>query len=436
MVYVKFGQRNLSPKLMSNNPFNTAPNPFNQAPNPFNQAKQQSPFKSADIAGRRDSSAPEPIPGRVNKKDPNYGVMTDLEREKLAEAEQNRMMEAQAPIDPMQQFQQFLASIDPGEYDYEGAIREAFARSYAALDQAANTARGNKDKSAQAVQGLSQSGANLVRGDAKTLQQTTDNSANAVDDIYTGLVRSLQDDRSKEIADRQAFLAGNGIQEAGIGSAGSTQTESINEALGANTREQSRIQGYGQADQVRNTERAQAMLNEGTIRQADLERQLSAILGQIENKRADVGGQEAQALAQAKQQQYENALAKFAAGQKAYSDEIDRGYKAQDQELKMMEFLAKYGPDGQGNQQALSPTGNQAADAYVGGQGQDVAAYRNFMTKFMMDLTNDPNVRMNNVNDNYLVGQLLSQAQASGLDPNIVANMYQLQTKAPIRYMD
>ena len=427
-------------RLNTNNPFagNTPANPFNKAAkSPF---QQQSPMQgatrgSADVNPmRRDVSPATPMPGQVNKKDPNYGVMTDLEREKLAEAEQNRIAESQ--VDPMQQFQQFLASIDPGDYDYEGAVREAFAKSYAALDSAANTARGNKDKSAQAVQGLAQSGSNLVKQDAGKLSQITNDATNAVNNIYTGQVGALQNDRSKELADRAAFLKANGIQEAGIGSAGSTQTEAINEALGANSREQSRMQGYGQADQALNNDRAQSMLNEGTLRQADLERQLNAILGNIDTQRAQVGGQEAQAIAGAKQSSYENALAKFAAGQDAYNKQIDRGYKDQDQQLKMMEFLAKYGPDAQGNQQALSPTGNQAADSYVQQQGQDVGAYRNFMTQFMMQLQNDPNVRMNNVNEYAVQSQMMKQAQDAGLDPNIIANMYQLQKDAPIKYMD
>jgi hypothetical protein len=428
-VVVRFDQKS---------PFGEAKNPFGQAKNPYAGRQvspmQQSPQRSADVNPmRRDSSPATPMPGQVNKKDPNYGVMTDLEKEKLAEAEQNRIADSQ--VDPMQQFQQFLASIDPGDYDYEGAVRDAFAKSYAALDNAANTARGNKEKSAQAVQGLAQSGSNLVRNDAGKLTQITNDATGAINNIYTGQVGALQNDRSKELADRAAFLKANGIQEAGIGSAGSTQTEAINEALGANTREQARMQGYGQADQALNNDRAQSMLNEGTLRQADLERQLTAILGNLDSKRAEVGGQEAQALAQAKQQAYENAMAKFSAGQQAYDKQIDRGYKDQDQQLKMMEFLAKYGPDGQGNQQTLSPTGNQAADAYVQQQGQNVDAYRNFMSKFMMELQNDPNVRMNNVNENMIISQMMKQGADSGLDPNIIANMYQLQKDAPIRYM-
>lgn len=427
-----------SPFGESKSPFNKkTESPFRKPANPFDgqQRGLDASARSADSAPmRRESSPATVMPGQVNKKAPGYGLNTDLEKEKVEEARQNVL--AQQQIDPMQQFQQFLASIDPGEYDYEGAVREAFAKSYAALDNAANTARTNKAQSATAVQGLAQSGSNLIKKDASVLSQITGDATNAVDGIYTGQVRDLQDDRSKEVADRAAFVKALGIQEAGLGTAGSTQTEAITEATGANTRDQTRLQGYGQADQVRNTELAQAMLNEGTLRQADLESQLTAILGGIDTQRAEVGGQEAQALAQAKQQSYENAMAKFAAGQKAYGDEIDRGYKDQDQQMKLLELQMKYGgADGQGGQ-SLSPTGNQAADAYVQGQGQDVGTYRNFMSKFMMDLQNDPNVKMNNASDNYILSKMMQQSQADGLDPNVIANMYQLQQDAPIKYMD
>lgn len=338
----------------------------------------------------------------------------------------------------LEKFQDYLATIDPGDYDYKKAVTDAFAKAYAGLDKAANTARTNKDSSAKAVMGLAQGGSNLVKGEAKNYQKITDDTARTNNSIYSGQVAGLQADRDKELAARAEFLQKLGIQEAGLGSAGSTQTNAINEALGTQSRSADRINQYGQADQSLNNSRAQSILNEGTARQADLEGQLQKILGGIDNKRADIGAQEAQAMAQAEQQAYANQLAKFQAGVGAYDKQMENEFKMRDQAMQEAEFQAKYGGGAGGvmGKQSMTPTGNQAADQYVASQGEDPNAYRSFMTNFMQELANDPNVRTNQVNDYLVQGQMLKAALDAGLNPNIVANMFELQNKAPVKYMD
>lgn len=336
----------------------------------------------------------------------------------------------------LEKFQEYLATIAPGDYDYKTAITDAFSKAYAGLDKAATTAKDNKANSSRAIAGLTESGANIVRGEAKNYQKITDDTARTNNSVYSGQVAGLQVDRSKEVADRADFLQKLGIQEAGMGSAGSTQTAAINEALGSQARAGDRINAYGQADQSLNNSRAQSLLNEGTTRQADLESQLTKILGGIEGKRGEYGVQEAQAMQGAEQQAYSNQLAKFQAGVSAYDKQVDQNFKSRDQAMQEAEFQAKYGQGGMGpNGQSLTPTGNQAADNYVAAQGEDPNAYRSFMTNFMAELANDPNVRTNQVNDYLVNGQLIKAAMDANLNPNIVANMFQLQQNAPVKYM-
>ena len=336
----------------------------------------------------------------------------------------------------LEKFQEYLATIDPGDYDYKKSITDAFAKVYASLDGAANTARTNKDASSKAVQGLAEGGSNLVKKDAGTYQKITDDTARTNNSIYSGQVAALQGDRSKEMAERANFVEKLGIKEAGMGTAGSTQTSAINEALGTQSRSADRINQYGQADQALNNSRAQSILNEGTTRQAGLEAQLSKILGGIDSKRADVGVQEAQAMQQGEQAAYANQLAKFQAGLSAYDKQIENEFKTRDQMMQEAEFQAKYGGGGMGGQgQALTPTGSQAADAYIASQGEDPNKYRSFITNFMAELANDPNVRTNQVNEQLVRGQLLQQAMESGLDPNKVNIMWEYQNEAPVKYM-
>lgn len=344
---------------------------------------------------------------------------------------------AQVEKSALEKFQDYLATIDPGDYDYKKAVTDAFAKAYANIDNAAKTARDNKASSASAIAGLAQGGANIVKGEAKDYQRITDNTANTNNTIYKGAVSGLQEDRSKELADRAMFLERLGIKEAGLGTAGSTQTNAINEALGAQTRNADRINAYGQADQALNTSRAQSILNEGTTRQAGLESQLQKILGSLEDKRADYSMQEAQALSQAEQAAYQNQLAKFQAGLGAYQQQIDNDFKSRDQQMQEAEFMAKYGQGGEGGQgQVLSPTGSQAADAYVTSQGADAGRYRSFMTDFRTQLANDPQVRMNQASPDYIRSKILQAADAQGLDLNLVSVMFELETKAPVKYMD
>lgn len=339
----------------------------------------------------------------------------------------------------LEKFQEYLSTIDPGDYDYKKSITDAFAKAYAGLDKAANTAKDNKANSSRAIAGLAEGGSNLVKKESATYQKITDDTARTNNSVYGGQVAGLQADRSKEVADRATFLQKLGIQEAGMGSAGSTQTSAINEALGTQARSGDRINAYGQADQSLNNSRAQSILNEGTTRQADLESQLTKILGGIEGKRSEIGVQEAQAMQQAEQQAYAQQLAKFQAGVGAYDKAIDQDFKTRDQQLQEMEFQMKYG-DGKGGlvsaqQQALTPTGSQAADAYITSQGEDPNTYRSFMTQFMTELANDPNVRTNQVNDSLIRGKMLEEAAKSGLDPNKVNIMWEYQQNAPVKYM-
>lgn len=344
---------------------------------------------------------------------------------------------AQVEKSALEKFQDYLQTIDPGDYDYKKAVTDAFAKAYANIDNAAKTAKDNKTASASAIAGLAQGGANIVKGESKDYQRITDNTANTNNTIYQGAVSGLQQDRSKELADRAQFLERLGIKEAGLGTAGSTQTSAINEALGSQTRNADRINAYGQADQALNTSRAQSILNEGTTRQAGLESQLQKILGSLEDKRTDYGMQEAQALSQAEQAAYANQMEKFKAGLGAYQQQIDNDFKSRDQQMQEAEFMAKYGNGGGQDQgQILSQTGSQAADAYAESQGVDTGQYRSFMTNFARELANDPNVRTNQVNPELIRGRMLEEAMKLGLDPNIVNVMFEYERKAPVKYMD
>jgi hypothetical protein len=255
-------------------------------------------------------------------------------------------------------------------------LDQARSAQLAAIADAENRTNQNFDQSDQAIGNIYAKGKQDTLADNQTLKDNNANLVGGLNNMYSGAVQGLQDDRHKEMQDQTEMLKSLGIQQAGMGDAGQTQTKAIANASQNQQAAVDKAMQYGGADLTANTARADGLISEGSARQAALRSQLSGVLGQLDSKKLDINNQYEQNAMQARNQSYQDNLSKMSGLYGMYDKELTRAddrYKT-DQNSRVQSALIA----AQGRQAGSNNNMDDAAN-YVnskGGNGtQYVSAY-------------------------------------------------------------
>jgi hypothetical protein len=259
---------------------------------------------------------------------------------------------------------------------YMANLDQARSAQLAAIADAENRTNQNFDQSDQAIGNIYAKGKQDTLADNQTLKDNNANLVGGLNNMYSGAVQGLQDDRHKEMQDQTEMLKSLGIQQAGMGDAGQTQTKAIANASQNQQAAVDKAMQYGGADLTANTARADGLISEGSARQAALRSQLSGVLGQLDSKKLDINNQYEQNAMQARNQSYQDNLSKMSGLYGMYDKELTRAddrYKT-DQNSRVQSALIA----AQGRQAGSNNNMDDAAN-YVnskGGNGtQYVSAY-------------------------------------------------------------
>jgi hypothetical protein len=265
----------------------------------------------------------------------------------------------------------------------------ARASSLKAIAGAEDRTNANFNTSNQAIGNIYAKGKQDTLADNNVLKSNNADLVGGLNSMYAGATKGLQDDRHKEMADQVAMDQALGIQQAGLGTAGQTQTKAIANASQAQQASVDKALQYGGADLTENTARADGLISEGASRQAALRSQLAGVLGQLDSKKIDVDNTYQNNAMQARNQAYQDNLSKMSALYGMYDKELTRSdnrYKT-DQNSRTQAALitaegklAANGGSGGGGQ-----TNIQDANNFVQSQGFNPADYNNAYSGAILD---------------------------------------------------
>jgi hypothetical protein len=272
---------------------------------------------------------------------------------------------------------------------YMQNLDAARASSLKAIAGAEDRTNANFNTSNQAIGNIYAKGKQDTLADNNVLKSNNADLVGGLNSMYAGATKGLQDDRHKEMADQVAMDQALGIQQAGLGTAGQTQTKAIANASQAQQASVDKALQYGGADLTENTARADGLISEGASRQAALRSQLAGVLGQLDSKKIDVDNTYQNNAMQARNQAYQDNLSKMSALYGMYDKELTRSdnrYKT-DQNSRTQAALitaegklAANGGSGSGGQ-----TNIQDANSFVQSQGGNPADYNNAYSGAIMD---------------------------------------------------
>jgi hypothetical protein len=198
-------------------------------------------------------------------------------------------------------------------------VDQAFAGSLSAIQNARNSAQKNYQESDKAVQGLTAGHVNEIKTkDRQAVEANANELSGAYNKSFGDAKNSLVADQQREQSARAEMLQRLGIQEAGMGDAGSAQSQAITRLTEDNAARQGQAATYKAADLTRNTELASSQASAGIERQGDLRKQLNGINANLDQSQASVENSKAQAKLSA-----QNAdKADFLKQLQFYSDEL------------------------------------------------------------------------------------------------------------------
>jgi hypothetical protein len=198
-------------------------------------------------------------------------------------------------------------------------VDQAFAGSLSAIQNARNSAQKNYQESDKAIQGLTAGHVNEIKTkDRQAVESNANELSGAYNKSFGDAKNSLVADQQREQSARAEMLQRLGIQEAGMGDAGSAQSQAITRLTEDNAARQGQAATYKAADLTRNTELASSQASAGIERQGDLRKQLNGINANLDQSQASVENSKAQAKLSA-----QNAdKADFLKQLQFYSDEL------------------------------------------------------------------------------------------------------------------
>jgi hypothetical protein len=276
---------------------------------------------------------------------------------------------------------------------YMNAINKGYDNAYNSIESAKTNATNNAAVSTKNIQDMYQMGKNDTLAQGAGLQQNSDNLVNSINGIYGNTISGLQGDRTKEMQDRAALDQSLGIQAAGLGGAGNTQTQAIQNSQSQQQAAAKQAADYGAADQTANIGRANAFTAEGTARAGDLRTQLAGLIGQLDTKKADLGVQEAKDKTGATAQSYQDWLGRNS----ALLGQIDKlnTYAQNDRKIDansrtQSAYITAMGRQGAAGN-APGTTNMDEANTYIKGVGGDPNAFSDAYTTALTKAANPAN---------------------------------------------
>lgn len=208
-----------------------------------------------------------------------------------------------AEVDPLDakiaEIQRLMQEVNMGgdPAAYQADVDSAFAGSFGAINKARERAKSGYNESDNVLRDLTAGHVNQIQtGDRQAIGKANDDLVGNYDKSYNEANKALGADRQKEISAKTEMLSRLGLEEAGIGSAGSEQTNAISRMTQQNAGAKAQAAGYRQADEVRNTELASSQADAGLERRAGLRRDLDKINGNLDNSAATVENAKSQAM--------------------------------------------------------------------------------------------------------------------------------------------
>lgn len=276
-----------------------------------------------------------------NYSDPSGGMTRQGHDENMTnQTDEDKLLQKRADIEALLD-QDYVD--DP---ESKRMIEEAYASALANISGARTRANDNFAKSDANIAALSAGHVNTIKtDDLNAVKRIGGELKSGITSNNEGVRESIQDDRSREIAEKTAALQRLGIQEAGLGDAGRSQSEAISKNAMAEQGMQNQASVYQAADETRNTEQAQSQASAGVERRSALHNDLQKILGNIDQSEADIQGK----ISQDKLQSHERGLQDFRQQQQFNLDSLEniddrldqRKNDDRDYDLKLKELAAK-----------------------------------------------------------------------------------------------
>lgn len=193
--------------------------------------------------------------------------------------DEQRMEQIKALLD-----QEFAPS---GEYG--AMVDEAYASALGNIGKARGQANSNFQESDARIAGLTAGHVNEIQTkDRDAVNKIGGDLQSSYKETYGDARGQLQGAQNSEIAAKTEMLKRLGQEEAGVGTAGQSESEAMTRLTEQEAGAQKQAQGYQAADLTRNVEQAQSQASAGVERRSALSRDLQKILGGLDESEATV----------------------------------------------------------------------------------------------------------------------------------------------------
>lgn len=168
-------------------------------------------------------------------------------------------------------------------------IDAAYASALANIGKARGDANANFQKSDARIADLTSGHVNEIKtADRAAVNKIGGDLQSSYKDTYGDARAQLKGDQSAEMKAKTEMLQRLGIQEAGVGTAGQSESEALTRLTQNEAGAMQQAQGYQAADLTRNVEQAQSQASAGVERRSALNRDLQKILGSLSDSEGTV----------------------------------------------------------------------------------------------------------------------------------------------------
>jgi hypothetical protein len=189
----------------------------------------------------------------------------------------------------MEQLQGLLDREFQSTGEYDSMVDEAYASALANIGKARGQANSNFQESDGRIASLTAGHVNEIQTkDRAAVEKNGSDLQSAYKETYGNARNEIQGQQSAEMAAKTEMLQRLGQQEAGIGTAGQSESEALTRLTQNEAGAMQQAQGYQAADLTRNTEQAQSQASAGVERRSALNRDLQKILGTLDESEAEV----------------------------------------------------------------------------------------------------------------------------------------------------
>jgi hypothetical protein len=343
------------------------------------------------------------------------------------------------PADPQQvnqiaelikTLQQNLSSDPYNSGPYVQSIQNAYGQANQALDQLSGRIQGNAATSGQAINQIYQGGIADQNAEADGINQRADQMKNGLDSSYNGAIQTAQNDRSQALNERANLLKSLGIESAGLGDTGNVQTQAVDQLNKGKVGADEKAESYRNIDLDTNKNQVYGLRGDQDKAQANLRSQLLQALTGVDTSRAQLSQQQAQAMAQAQQQSYQDWLGKNSAilGQLDKQQQYALAGQKNDIDAAKNIFNSRVLSSmiNKGSSGSMNPL--DSADQYVSGQGGNSGVYRNAYTNAISNYQDPTGGSQPKPTDQAILNAM---ARTPGIDMNQALQYIRMANMAP-----